>query len=408
MRTSSQGRPTRQREGLLSLNWTYQSFASYRATTWNVLNSLCGQTDTSTAEKPELLLSDYPQLCRYNRHPDPKGFSLASSTKSYLATHCNWKNLPTSKEYVLLPPGLTFSYYDARRQIWAKNVPRQLTFAHHFALRLPVHHPFTRLYSSPYFAADHAGPSSYDVIASASDIPPEVTVHEFMAHQNLRAGKSRRWMGIIAELGSSNVDFSLPATMALFQHLALQAGPRLDQEPDVLRVVHVIFRDQTFCRRLTEQINQHVDTISTNWRESNYMETLLTLTIQLCALGCPESLVDSHRLLQKIRHVTITWTTLLRNEMRNAQEVDIADRMARFCPFSALLCRRTFSLQAICNADIDAEGFRVFVEATLSMQESLVVDVSKFTEHDTKYACPGYQNDRTNEPDTSIVNEDVS
>ena len=356
-----------------------QSFASYRATTWNVLNSLCGQTETSTAKKPELLLSDYPQLRKYSLHPDPKGFSLASSTKSYLATHYNWKNLPTSKGYVLLPLGLTFSYYDARRQIWAKSFPRQLTFAHHFALKLPVHHPFTHLYSTPYFAADHAGPSSYDVIASASEIPPEVTLHEFMAHQNLRAGKSRRWMGIIAELGSSNVNFSLPATTALFQHLALQAGPRLDQEPDVLRVVHVVFRDQTFCRRLTEQINQHVDTISANWRESNYMETLLTLTIQLCALGCPESLVDSHRLLQKIRCVTITWTTLLRDEMRNAQEVDIADRMARFCLLSALLCRRTFSPQAICNADIDAESFRVFVEATLAMQESLVVDVSKFT-----------------------------
>lgn len=57
--------------------------------------------------------------------------------------------------------------------------------------------------------------------------------------------------------------------------LALQAGPAYGHDP--LRVVHGFLRDESFCRRLIEQIGLRLDAISSNWRETNCMEMLLSL-----------------------------------------------------------------------------------------------------------------------------------
>src|SRR4029077_5326659 len=132
---------------------------------------------------------------------------------------------------------------------------------------------------SPDFASDAGGPSSYQVIASQTQCPPELTVQEYMAYQSLFSGKSRRWLSMLIELGSSNLNFSSEATMLLFSQLALQAGPAAGN--DTLRIVHAVFRDKDFCERLIEQIGQRLRAISDNWREAYCMENLLTLILRL-------------------------------------------------------------------------------------------------------------------------------
>lgn len=61
------------------------------------------------------------------------------------------------------------------------------------------------------------------------------------------------------------------------------------------------------------------------------------------------------------------------------QEVDFAERTAIYGFMSALLCRRTFFTQAYSDVDLDGDSFKSFVEATLAMQESLVVDLNRFS-----------------------------
>ncbi|THC92491.1 hypothetical protein EYZ11_008029 [Aspergillus tanneri] len=354
--------------------------AAYRNSTWNIITTLCYQAEALASDEPEMLLCDYTQLKMYSSSINSRrGISLASDTKSYLGTHYKSKKFPVKTRNVLLPLGLKFSYYDEERKIWLKNFPKELTLAHHSAMHLPRNLPFSALYASSAFAADGPGPSSYASIAKIPECPSNISIHEFIAHQNLMGGKNRRWFSILCELGSSNVNFSLQDTMVLFRLLALQAGPRLNATDDTLRAVHFVFRDSNFCDRLIEQIMVHVEMVSSNWRESNYMETLLILTNQLCAFCCVESRRRAQELLLTIRKATLTWITLLRSEMRNAQEADTAERTAKYCFISTLLCRRTFVPQARSSLELDAESFRCFIEATLAMQESLVIDLSKFT-----------------------------
>ncbi|KAI1930837.1 hypothetical protein LOZ65_001413 [Ophidiomyces ophidiicola] len=353
-----------------------KTFASYRKVTWDILHRLCSKAIFSTTEAPKMLLSKYINLKSFSTNNSNGELSLASSTKSYLGTHYNWRKLPAATSSVLLPFGMAFSYYDLVLKVWIKDLPRPISLVHHFEIRLPKHLPFSNLYSSSAFAPNGLGPTSYETIASMNECPSQVSIHEFMAHQNLMSGRHRRWLSILAELGSSNLNFSLQDTSVLFHHLALQAGPRVDA--DVFRAVHVVFRDNSFCSRLIQEIDKHVEAVSANWRESNYMETLLTLAIRVRTL-CPQQMQSpANLLLMKIRRVTFTWVTLLREEAIEAEEADVAEQAARYGFLAALLCRRTFVLQAYGNIALDAESFECFIGVTLTMQENLV-ELGKFS-----------------------------
>ncbi|KAL4782195.1 hypothetical protein BJX76DRAFT_359187 [Aspergillus varians] len=367
---------TQQRAVVFELR-TPKALAAYRDATWNLVNRICPRVGPSAKAKPGLLLSQYSQLKPYNCNQNPAGLSLASHTKSFLGTHYRWKRLPAAADDILLPHGPRYSYYDPERQLWFSDYPEQLSLAQHFKLDIPKEFPFSSLYSSSVFAADGGGPSSYEVAASIGQCPSELTIHEFTAHQNLMAGRNRRWLSILAELGSSNINFSLQDTMVLFHYLALQVGPRLGH--DGMRAVHVMFRDSNFCKRLAEQVSRHVESIATNWRETNYMETLLTISLRLLLIGCLESRFDSRKLLLRIRQITMNWITLLRNEIRHAEDANQSDRAARYCFLSALLCRRTFLPWLTSQSALDFESLKCFFEASLAIQESLVVDLSKFT-----------------------------
>ncbi|OGM50946.1 hypothetical protein ABOM_000731 [Aspergillus bombycis] len=354
-----------------------KAFSAYRGTTWNIINLLGPQGELTKTEAPRLLLEDYTQLANYKRIVQCQGrFTLASYTKSYLGTHYKWRKLPAAAKKVLLPQGLSFRYYDAERRLWGKD-RAPFTLSHHFTLSLPPNHPFASLYSSSSFAPEGPGPSSYEAIANVRDCPSTTTVHEFMAHQALMAGKYRRWISILIELGSSNINLSSLETMILVRHLALQAGPGTPN--DALRITHSVFREVGFCKRLIEQIHQHLSIITPNWRETIYMETILTLTIQLCNLGCSETSTEVNNLLLRIRSITLQWINHLRNEARNASEVDVAERAARYCFLAALLCRRTFSIHCDTHIPLDMKSAQCFIEATLALQESLVVDITKFS-----------------------------
>ncbi|CAG8139779.1 unnamed protein product, partial [Penicillium nalgiovense] len=354
-----------------------QEFASYRIATWKLVIALA-QVNPSFATAPQILLADYVQLQPYNQRKNFASLTLASHTKSFVGTHYKSRRLPVKPQKILLPSALKFSYYDSKCGIWLKELPRHLSFAHHFAIHLHPSHPFSGLYASSGFAADGFGPSSYEAIASTSQCPSGISTQEFVAHQSLMGGPQRRWLSILTELGSSNLNFSLRDTTVLFRRLALQVGPRSDD--DVLRAVHTVFRDPQFCFRLIEQVEYHVRTIAPNWRENSYMETLVILATRLCALSCPEATAQARALLLQIRNVALTWVRLLQKEMREASEADVANQAARYCFLSALFCRQTFSPEACSLKTLNAENFQGFVEATLAMQEALVVDMSKFTD----------------------------
>jgi Protein of unknown function (DUF3638) len=349
--------------------------AAYRNATFRIFSDLGHPSKPSTSSPPAMLLKDYTQLQHYMKST-VNGVSLASAKKSFLQTHFKAFKMKVGLSDILLPLGLNFAYYDAKSGVWLKDLDRQLTFQHLCGIHVPRSLQALVIGSPVHPAPNIDGPSSYEIVASQTRCPSNISVHEFMSYQRLLSGKTRRWLTMLVELDASNLNFSAEDTMLIFNHLAVQAGPA-ENETNLLRDAHVIFRDPSFCQRLTEQIDNRLRNITANWREMRCMEMLITLSLRLFNLTSGRDRQSADRLLKAARESTLQWISHLRDEVRNAVEADAAERAARYGFWAALLCRRTFTTFVDPGSKVNAEDLCSFVQASVALQENLVVDLAK-------------------------------
>ena len=348
---------------------------AYRNATFKIFGDLGHPSKPGNFSPPAMLLNDYSQLRRY-RKSTVGGVSLASAKKSFLQTHFKELKMKVGLSDILLPLGLDFAYYDSNSGVWLRNLGKQLTFQHLCGIHVPPSLQASVIKSSVHPHPNIDGPSSYEIVASQTRCPPDISVHEFMSYQRLLSGKTRRWLTMLVELGASNLNFSAEDTMLIFNHLSVQAGPA-QNETDLLRDAHVVFRDPSFCQRLTELIDNRLHNIATNWREMHCMEILITLGLRLFNLTSGRDRKSAERLLKAARESTLQWISHLRDEVRIAVEADTAERAARYGFWAALLCRRTFTIYVDSDSEVNADDLCSFVQASTALQENLVVDLAK-------------------------------
>ncbi|CBX97993.1 hypothetical protein LEMA_P094020.1 [Plenodomus lingam JN3] len=350
-----------------------RSFAAYRNATWKIL--MLAYPTKPQSGSPTVLLKDYGPLTAYASR-NSTGITIASTSKSFLGTHykVSKKKLRASESDVLYPNGLNFSYFDIGSGTWVKDFNKPLTFQHECGVYVPLSLRSSVIQSSLHPPTVTTGPSSYEIVASETQCPPSVSVHEFTACQRLISGKTRRWLTMLVELGASNVNFSSESTMHLFNHLAIQAGPAKNKD-DTFGDIHSVFDDMSFCDSLAAQVEKRLSDITSNWREVHCMEVMITLTLRLCDLAVP--MIRADNLLVQARHITLDWITRLRADVRNAKETSIGETAASYAFWAALLCRRTFSNITESDTMMSESDLSTFVQASLALQENLLVDLAK-------------------------------
>ncbi|RDL37029.1 Uncharacterized protein BP5553_04462 [Venustampulla echinocandica] len=347
-----------------------KELAAYRDITWRIISTLALATLVE-GDQPKEMLKDYSELRAYSQSMTSQ-FSLVSEKKSFLKTHYARRRFPVDLTDVCLPNGLKqFKYYDTTLNIWPGRQSKKTSFAHHCGITLPPTSPYASLLLSPEFSADGSGLSSYQVVASQTKCPSGLNVHEFMAFQSLVSGRTRRWPQILVELGSTNLNFSAESTTLLMGLLALQVGP--SHKIDPLGAVHVAFRDEAFCKRFVEQLDQRLDNISPNYREVNCMETIISFILRLTLLA-DSFTAESVKLLEKARITTFNWLKALRSEVQIATDADISQRCSRYACWSALLCKRTFAIYVERGQLLEPPALRCFIECSITLQDNLVSD----------------------------------
>ncbi|KAL8419176.1 hypothetical protein RB594_002398 [Gaeumannomyces avenae] len=353
-------------------------FTTYRDITWAIVSQLASMSKDQGVP-PRCTIRSYTGLGKFNSQSQ-SDVVLASTTKSFLATHYRTVPLPVALEDLLKPNGLRYTYYDQLSKLYPSRssvIVRHPSFAHH--CRLPLANtPFSAI--SQAFPADKPGPSSYEVVTSQASCPQGLNMHEFLAFQTLLSGNARRWISLLAELGSSNLNFSSEATLVLVRFVALQAGPLGDTD-DTLRVSHGILREESFGCKLLEQLSQRLTSISTNWREVFVMDTIITLALRLYELTeeCSHAVhFKALHLLGSARQTALGWMTLLREETRNEKDADIARRVQQYAVWAALLCRRTFAIHADQLTTLDTESLGMFVECSITLQNNLPSNINSF------------------------------
>lgn len=355
-------------------------FALYRDTSWKIISKLSFPA-LEESMKPRCSIREYEQLQRF-RNDTTSSFSLASTTKSFLITHYSRLSFPveweSERDGVCRPNGLKLSFFDTQSSIWPGRRRYRQSFAHHVKLDMPQSSPFFKLLQEPAFADNIYGCSSYEVMATVSTCPPGINVHEYLAFQTVASGKSRRWLAILTELASANLNFSNEATTMLVRHLIHQCGP-LGESKDSFRLIHEIFRDETFCERLIQQLSHRLESLSANWRETSLMEIIISIALRIFDLAAaanhPEATGQAASLLSRARQICVHWFTLLRVETYQTEDSMTAQRYQQYALWAALLCKQTFGGYVSYALEMGDGLLAIFIQSSIVAQENLVAKV---------------------------------
>nr|WNZ75847.1 hypothetical protein [Trichoderma harzianum] len=278
---------------------------------------------------------------------------------------------------ILLPFAANFQLYDHEAKIWVKDLSKAPTLHHLCGIHVPLGLSSTVLRPQEHPATSVDGPSSYEIQANTTKCPPSMSVAEFSAYQKLLAGKSRRWINILVELGSSNLNFSSEDTTLLLSQLAIQAGPSSQKGSGPLRDVHSIFKEREFVQSLKSQIQKRIDSIYSNWRETNCMELLINLSLRgFSLLSDNEMRAEFEQLLRSARDATLGWITPSQEESRKTHDRKDADRIATYGLKASLLCRRTFEIHLGSQTGLSATDLSTWIRASVALQENRAMTVN--------------------------------
>jgi len=355
-----------------------QPFAFWRDCTWGILFDL-GHHAEFSAQKPNLLLDEYDVLQPYMANSTRPRITLASTTKSFLKSHYATVRLPVPLEKVCLPCGLNLQLFDHRQKYWTAHNTGKPAFAPLCLDPIPTASPFAVLQTTFKSAAEANGPSPNEIIASQTRCPAQSAVSEYLAIQDIRSGQNTRWLRLLRELGSANINFGTETTTVLVSQSALTAGP--NDNAGVHRSSHWVFTDEAFCHALSVQLEERLVNISANWHEGECMETLLTIMLRLHALATtPTALEEAKNLLMKSRSMLLLWMRGLRDEVRNATNADGAKRRSMDAFNAAILCRRTFNLELESQSLImEPDSLSCFVECSITLKDNSPGDLSRLS-----------------------------
>ena len=347
-----------------------QAFVAWRDSTWQLLTLARGATIPD--KKPSLLLRDYSGLQPFLSSTSSRGsITLGSRTKSFLKTHYSKILFPAQLDKVCVRHGLKYGLYDEEHGLWTSRLLGKPVFAEVCSFDLPSKSPWVSLkkYVHPIFHG--LVPSVNEIVASQTECPNNITVAEYTIFQDLRIGTRLQWLKVLRELASSNINFGTVEITTLITELCLGVGPHEDGDP--LRVAHWVFRDQLFCRALAAQVGRRVQAIATNWREGQTMECVLVLLQRLWSLSvAKESIDEAQKLIVLVRKTTHDWIQLLRREVCNAIDVETAQKRSQECLHTALLCRKTFFIEAATmDTGFEHDALICFLECAFTIRDNL-------------------------------------
>ncbi|KKP05492.1 hypothetical protein THAR02_02384 [Trichoderma harzianum] len=296
-----------------------EHLSEYRDATWKILRDLAYPSRPSTTS-PYTTLDTCPYLQGFAMVP--RGWiSLASDKKCFDETHYSYSDGFVPLENILLPFAANFQLYDHEAKIWVKNLSKAPTLHHLCGINVPLGLSSTVLRPQEHPATSVDGPSSYEIQANTTKCPPSMSVAEFSAYQKLLAGKSRRWINILVELGSSNLNFSSEDTTLLLSQLAIQAGPSSQKGSGPLRDVHSIFKERD------------------------------------------------------LRGFSLLSDDDMRAEFEQLLRKD-ADRIATYGLKASLLCRRTFEIHLGSQTGLSATDLSTWIRASVALQENRAMTVN--------------------------------
>ena len=335
------------------------AYSSWRDATWLIVNDLGRKFSDLAPPSRKAFISvwEYSGLQAYHSAARSR-VDVRSTTP---ALRIKSLKFPIGEEKVCVPNRLRYDLFDNEGKVWTAEEMNTPTFFHHTIEKLPE----DTIYASLQFAVDATTHTSNQILARQFKCPRGLNLLEYSTFQDIRAGKKSQWLKILRELAATNLNFSAEATLILVSHAALQVEEGSGDDP--LRLAHWVFRDDTFCQTLVQQLEKRFNSIQANWKETSLMKLLIVLLLRLISLDSTQKTHnDASTLLQRIRAVVFQWMRDLRKNLHMSADPALAQKFSTLALSTALLCRRTFGLEVNDGiAELRPEALKVFVECSI-------------------------------------------
>ena len=295
---------------------------------------------------------------------------IKSHTKPSTVTHRNSVSIPTTEAFVCLANGLSYQYFDFEigclidSFVTTNKLHAQCVFA--LPTRsLPLQKFLQRTPNEPN------GPEPNEVIASLSECPDGMSLHEFRSFALVPLGYEIQWQNILSQLAVPALDFTEVDTTFLLLQVSQQIGPNKNS---VCRASHQVLSDESFSTSLLEQLREATQRVGENWESFHAPAGFICLAARLLAsTSCPKIRSDCLDYLASCRYLLFGWVTKLRAKTQSCIDSAQRDEFAARTVEIAFTCISSFGvdrehLNSILCQELDAS---IFIQCSIAIQEHL-------------------------------------
>jgi hypothetical protein len=339
------------------------SFSIWRDTTYRILVDFCMPEPFTCGKADGGSIAFYAGLAQYYANEGQR-LSLWSDPKSFLIAHYHSRKVNATIEAVCVPNALTWKLYDSERNGWVKDNLRKANVRSLCTLQLPATGPYQKM----QWFVDNSVHTSNEVIASQQNCSTELSLHEYEAFGELRAGHFLQWFNVARELRARALTWGNEPVGLLLMQTIWQAGP-CHKEFAWHRESHVEPTDLDFSRALLNDIHAAWDNIKDNWRESFSAHSLIVLTARI--MTCSESEEIKNRaaeLLRKGRGITLIWCRQLSEKLDASSDRKLDEHTIQ------TLRTRLIQVAAICHCTYDVDSDDLSLILTSHDDVSTVVE----------------------------------
>jgi hypothetical protein len=249
----------------------------------------------------------------------PARLQMASTAKPYIVAHYGSKRVPEATEdNICVNNGLVYSFFDSKSRRCTEDELGRCDVQSICTLQLPPG-PYRKL----QFALDGTTHTSNEVIATQSECPKELNLHEFYAFATLRSGNRLQWRNIARELVTCVLNFSSEETYMLIIQAAWQASP--SGRGNSCRDSHMDLEEEDFGMSLLLVLEDALGAVEGNWQGAGAVRTFVALAARLLSLSRFAKVHNRCFLfLRRARKVALRWTRevgRLLHESEDAEEL---------------------------------------------------------------------------------------
>ena len=314
-------------------------FFHWRNITYRLLSDIFAMNERPKTQKDLYLLLEYRPLIEHGSSLRGR-LELGSSTKPFVVAHyrCQKVSLST-RESICVNHGMRYESYDILKRARTHDLNKKFDIRLRCTMQLPPG-PYQNLQDT----VENTTHTSNEIIARQSTCDSRLTLHEFEAFGELRAGENLQLYNVARELAGSELNLAHEEVSVLICQSIWQAGS--SNSVSVSRQSHLPLEDQAFGEDLLSAVEHSFAKYESNWQGAIAVQTFAAIVQRTLSLS-PHDDVRQHAvcLLHRVRSTTLSWlrdlTRIFSDSLDDTDRQNVSQRIMDV----ASACHSTFGVE---------------------------------------------------------------